>query len=130
MWVYIYTFLKTVILVLLYSLTYFSSNKYICTFSALNDTNCVIRASYISKCFNFKSVHTKWNIWSSFHQTDIKPRYSGFLSDYVKGLRGWALIRLLLQINFIYCRMMRRFPFSQLHVVTCTCDGYSSNRLK
>jgi hypothetical protein len=79
--VYIYTFLKTVILGLLYSLKYFSSNKYIYTFSALVHTNCVIRGIYISKCCYFTSEHTKWNIWSSFHQTVIKLRYSVFLSD-------------------------------------------------
>jgi hypothetical protein len=128
--VYIFTFLKIVIYSLLYSPLYFSSNTYICKFSALIDANCVIRARYISiRCY-FTSVHTKWNIWSSFHQTVIKLRYFAFLSDYVKGLRGWTLIRVQLQITFVCCRLMRRFPFSQLHVVICICDRQSSNRLK
>jgi hypothetical protein len=112
--VYIFTFLKTVIYGLLYSLPYFISNTYTCTFSTMIDANKVIRGRYVSKCCYFTSVHTKWNIWSSFHQTVIKLRYSAFLSDYVKGLVGWALIRLYLQIYFECCTMMRRCSFQSV----------------
>jgi hypothetical protein len=114
MCVYIFTFVKTVIHGLLYSQNYFSSNTYICTFCALIHINCVIRGRYKSKCFYFTSEHTKWNICSSFHQTVIKLRYSAFLSHYIKGLRGWTLIRWLLQITVVWCRMMRLCSFQSV----------------
>jgi hypothetical protein len=114
MWVYIFTFLKTVMHGLLYSLNYFSSNTYICTFSALIDTICVIRDRYNSKCCYFTSLHTNWNIWISFHRSVIKLRYSAFLSDYVKGLHWWTLILLLLHFYFVCWRMKRRYSFQSV----------------
>jgi hypothetical protein len=113
-WVYIFKFLKSVMHGLLYSLLYFSSYTYICTFSALIGTNCFIRVRYNSKSCYFTSVHTKWNIWSSFHQTVIKLRYSAFLRGYVKGMRRWTIIRVQFQITVACCVFV---PFSQLHVV-------------
>jgi hypothetical protein len=71
-----------------------TSNTYIRTLSETEYQNCFIRGNYISKCCYFTSLHTKWQIWSSFLKTVIKMRYSSFQSGYVKRLHRWTLIRL------------------------------------
>jgi hypothetical protein len=107
---YIFMFVKTVVHGLLYSLVDICSNTNIWTLSALIDTYCVIRGKYISKWCYFTSLHTTWQIWSSFYQTVIKVRYSAFLFDYVKGMHRWTLIRVYLQTNIVCCRMKVRCP--------------------
>jgi hypothetical protein len=97
------------------------SNTYIWTLSALTHSNCVIRRKYISKCFYFSSLHTKWQIWFSFHQTVIKLRYSTFLSDYVKGMQRWTLIRVIYKQTSYVTEWRGIVPFSQLQGLTLIC---------